>query len=461
MARLLNTPGRPHPQCCALRPPRERGGSCAIIITSPHPPHARRLIDNTRNPSYPSPWRREAPRLTSENKKEGSALWPLLATLTMQTLATTAAFSVPAVAPAIARDLGLPGALVGFFPALVYGVGIISSLYSPSFILRFGAVRVIQAVMAAVCVMLAVCALGGTAASIAAGAALLGLAYGSTAPASAHLLVPRTPQRIYNLVMSIRQAGLPLAGILAGVIMPPMTLAFGWRTALAAQIPTSLALMFALEFARRKWDVGVRPGYPLFAGALAQPLRLLQQNPDIRRLTIMSFVFTGAQLCFISFMTVHLTQSAGFDLVTAGWTLAAYQSAALVSRPLLGYLADRYVAPMRLLALLGFFMCAMAALSGFFSPTWPRAALLVVCMAAGFSASGFTGLAYAEFARLGGAARTQATGLGSAAMFAGVLVLPPLFGLAATATQAFLLPYMALAVATLAASIMIWRGARA
>ena len=68
----------------------------------------------------------------------------------MQTLATTAAFSVPAVAPAIARDLGLPGALVGFFPALVYGVGILSSLFSPSFILRFGAVRVIQAVMAAV-----------------------------------------------------------------------------------------------------------------------------------------------------------------------------------------------------------------------------------------------------------------------------------------------------------------------
>ena len=63
----------------------------------------RVCIDNTRNPSYPSRWRREAPRLTSENKKEGSALWPLLATLTMQTLATTAAFSVPAVAPAIAR----------------------------------------------------------------------------------------------------------------------------------------------------------------------------------------------------------------------------------------------------------------------------------------------------------------------------------------------------------------------
>ncbi len=80
----------------------------------------------------------------------------------------------------------------------------------------------------------------------------------------------------------------------------------------------------------------------------------------------MSFVFTGAQLCFISFMTVHLTQSAGFDLVAAGWTLAAYQAAALVSRPLLGYVADRFVAPMRLLAALGFLMCVAAALSALF-----------------------------------------------------------------------------------------------
>ena len=403
---------------------------------------------------------REAPCLSATDKTDdASHLAPLMATLAMQTLATTAAFSVPAVAPAIARDLHLPGALVGFFPALVYGVGIISSLYSPSFILRFGAVRVIQAVMAAVCVMLAVASLG-TAGSIAAGAALLGLAYGSTAPASAHLLVPRTPQRIYNLVMSIRQAGLPLAGILAGLIMPPLPLAYGWRVALAAQIPTSLALLVALEFVRRRWDVGTRPGYPLFVGALAQPARLWRQDAAIRRLTIMSFVFTGAQLCFISFMTVHLTQSARFDLVTAGLTLAAYQGAALVSRPLLGHVADRYVAPMRLLAALGFLMCASAVLSALFTPSWSGVAMLVVCMVAGFSASGFTGLAYAEFARLGGAARTEATGLGSAAMFAGVLVLPPLFGLTATATGAFVLPYAALALATGAASVMVWRGAR-
>lgn len=377
----------------------------------------------------------------------------------MQTLATMAAFSVPAAAPAIARELHVSGGLVGFFVALVYGVGILSSLLSPSFVLRYGAVRVVQIVLVATIVMLAV-ASGGTLTLLAASAALLGLAYGATAPASAHLLVPHTPARIFNLVMSIRQIGVPLGGIFAGLIVPPLALAFGWRHALLAEIPASILLILALELIRRRWDADRVPEAPLFVGALAQPLRLWRQNAAIRRLTIASFVYTGVQLCFISFMTVHLTQSAKFDLVRAGWTLAAYQVAGAASRPVLGVIADRLMSPTKLLALTGALMFLAAEASGLFTPAWPAWTILVVCLAAGASGSGFTGLAYAEFARLGGARRTEATGLGSASMFAGVLIVPPIFGLAATATGAFTLSFSVLGVAALVAGALIWRSDR-
>lgn len=46
---------------------------------------------------------------------------------------------------------------------------------------------------------------------------------------------------------------------------------------------------------------------------------------------------------------------------------------------------------------------------------------------------GFAGIAYGEFARLGGERRIEATALGSAAMFLGVMVLPSLFGIAIAA----------------------------
>ena len=58
-------------------------------------------------------------------------LWPLIATLAAQTLATMALFSLPAIAPAVAAALHVQGELVGVFVSVVYGVGIISALFSP------------------------------------------------------------------------------------------------------------------------------------------------------------------------------------------------------------------------------------------------------------------------------------------------------------------------------------------
>jgi MFS family permease len=118
--------------------------------------------------------------------------------LATQSLATMAAYSLPAVAPAVARDLGVPGALVGVFISTVYGVGIGSALLSPAFIARYGAVRVSQLVLLATLAML-LAAAAGSVVSIALGAVLLGLAYGATAPAAAHLLVPRTPDLKKNV----------------------------------------------------------------------------------------------------------------------------------------------------------------------------------------------------------------------------------------------------------------------
>ena len=342
--------------------------------------------------------------------------------------------------------------------ALVYGVGIMSSLLAPSFVLRFGATRIVQVVLVSVIVMLAVSS-GGALASLGLGAALLGLAYGATAPASTHLLVPHTPPKIFNLVMSIRQIGVPLGGVFAGLMVPPLALAFGWRMALAAEIPAVVALVLALEIPRRTWDADRRPDYPLFVGALSKPLRLWRDNGAIRRLTLASFAFTSVQLCFISFMTVHLTQTAKYDLVSAGWTLAAYQVSGALSRPMLGFVADRYISPQRLLAITGLLMCAASEAFAVLSPHWSGWQVMVVCLLAGASGSGFTGLAYAEFARLGGVQRTEATGLGSASMFLGVLVVPPLFGLLAAALGAFAASFVLLGILALAGGAILLRAA--
>src|SRR3984957_9858591 len=103
-------------------------------------------------------------------------IWPLAATLAVQTLATMAMLSLPAAAPAVARDLHLPGTLIGIFVSLVYTVGIVSALGSPAYIHRHGAVRVCQVIMLSVVAMLLASATG-TVVGLAVGAVLLGLSY--------------------------------------------------------------------------------------------------------------------------------------------------------------------------------------------------------------------------------------------------------------------------------------------
>ena len=131
-------------------------------------------------------------------------------------------------------------------------------------------------------------------------------------------------------------------------------------------------------------------------------------------------------------MTVHLTSKAGFDLIQAGQALAAYQIAGVISRPIWGWLADKVLAARWLLALQGIIMCATAVLAGQFGMDWPRLLVLAICAVAGATASGFTGIAYAEWARLGGSRRTEATGLGTGIMFAGVMLVPSAFSVAVT-----------------------------
>jgi MFS family permease len=380
-------------------------------------------------------------------------LWPLIATLAAQTLATMALFSLPAIAPAVAAALRVPGELVGVFVSVAYGVGIASALLSPGFIHRYGGVRAMQAVLVAAGAMLLIAA-GGSVALLAIAAIVLGLGYGAAAPASTHLLVPHTPPRVFNMVMSLRQIGVPLGGVLGSLLLPPLVLHVGWREALLSELPPIIVLTVLLQIPRRRWDADIQPTRRLFGRALLQPFALLR-DARMRRLSIASFSYSGMQLCFIAFMTVHLTTVAGFDLIHAGRALATYQVAGAVSRPIWGWIADRFITPGQTLALHGFGMAAAALAAGRFGTGWPGWAVLAVAVLAGCTAGGYTGIAYAEYAHLGGARRTEATGLGTAVMFAGVLLIPSSFGLAVTALGGYALAYGTLALLALVSALLL------
>jgi MFS family permease len=381
-------------------------------------------------------------------------VWPLVSTLAVQTLATLALYSLPAVAPVVARDLHVNGTAVGSFVAMTYGVGILSALISPGMIRRFGGVRATQVVLLAAAGMLVLMATGSGVFSLAVAAVVLGLGYGIAAPASTHLLVPQTPRPVFNLVMSLRQIGVPFGGVIAALILPPLTLAIGWRGAFLTELGPVLLLIAAMEFPRRRWDNDREPGRRILGRSLLQPFGLLRE-PRFRRLSVAGFVYSGVALCLVAFMTVHLTTVVGLTLVQAGQVLAVYQIAGSISRPVWGWVADRLLSPTQTLAVLGIGMAVASALTGLYGPRWPLWAIMANGLLAGCTSGGYTGVGYAEYAALGGPRRTEAAGLGTAIFFAGGMAAPPAFAAAVMLMGSYEDGYIVGALAALASSVLL------
>jgi MFS family permease len=100
-------------------------------------------------------------------------------------------------------------------------------------------------------------------------------------------------------------------------------------------------------------------------------------------------------------------------------------------------------------------MAVAALAAGQFSESWPIWGILIVSATAGATASGFTGIAYGAYAVYGGKYRTEATALGSSAMFAGVLILPTIFGLLVGHLEHYWLSYGILAVIATSSGLML------
>ena len=383
-------------------------------------------------------------------------------TMGLQTLATMAAFSLASMAPAVAADLDIDGNLIGLFVSAVYGIGILSAVGSVVFIRAYGPARVGQFVMLTVILMLlmsgAVSGVMDGLTALALAALLMGAGYGATAPISSAVLVPRTPPARRNLVLSIRQIGVPLGGVLATLVVPVVAAAAGWRPALLVQVLPVLLMLLALGLVRKDWDAGAHR-HPSWAGLwqavgwrqLLAPLA----NQAISRLSFTSFCFTGIQLCFVAFLVVQLTSDGALDLVTAARFLALYQIAGVVSRPVWGWLADRWLSARIILIGQGVVITFAALAAGLINADWSLFQISFLCIAAGVSAAGYTGIAYGEYARLGGRRGTEATALGSAAMFAGVLVLPALFSVITAATGDYFIAYSGLAALALISAVLL------
>ena len=162
------------------------------------------------------------------------------------------------------------------------------------------------------------------------------------------------------------------------------------------------------------------------------------------------------QLCLISFLVIYLTQDVGMTLVQAGLMLSVAQTAGVIARIACGGLADRYRNPYLILGMMGLAMACGALCLAMFSPGWPFAAMLIICLLFGAVAIGWNGVYLAEVARLVKPENAgMATGGSLFFTYCGVLIGLPAFSIIVDATGSYPIGFVSAATGTLICGLLL------
>lgn len=383
---------------------------------------------------------------SSGSDRDAGVVLPLAITLAIQAMAAMASVTVPVLAPVASVETGIALNYIGVFMAIFYVGGMVSSLASGDFILRYGSIRVSQCCLVFCGIGLAATAVGSLPLMIL-GALLVGIGYGPVTPASSHLLARTAPPHLMSLTFSIKQTGVPMGGAMAGALVPPLVLYLGWKWASIVVGGVCILLAVLAETSRVTLDTDLQKDRRLSFTGITDPLKLVYSLPSIRELAVTSFLFAAMQICLSTYFVSFLTTALNMPLVQAGLTLTVALTAGIVGRIVWGGISDRLVAPRKMLGVLGIVMSTSAAATFGFTRSWPYTAVLVVSALFGASAVGWNGVYLAEVVRLSPPGKAgMATGGTLFFTFFGGVIAPPLFGALAGASHQYSFAYLVFAV---------------
>lgn len=344
-------------------------------------------------------------------------------TMAVQALASMSAILPSAIAPELAAAHDVPGSLIGFQVSCIYIGAMATSVVGGAIVLRYGALRCCQ-------LALLLAAMGGLMTAVphllavGVGAFFVGLGYGLTNPPSSHMLMKVTNEKNRNLVFSIKQTGVPLGGVLAGLAGPPLALAFGWQMALISGAGVALLLMIMISPYRRHWD----QDRDRTASLRTNPLRdakIVWKHGGLRAVSLAAFSFSAMQVAISTFTVTLLVSDMEFSLIEAGGVLAVLQVAGVVGRVLWGWLADRSQSPSGVLIAITLVTCVAAVTMALLDAGTPPLLVYLIFGTMGLTAVGWNGVYLAEIARLAPAGLIgSATGSSMVVTYAGVMMGP-------------------------------------
>jgi len=248
-------------------------------------------------------------------------------------------------------------------------------------------------------------------------------------PTGSHILAKVVPHGRRALIFSLKQCATPFGGILAGVILPPLMLSFGWKQAMLT-IPLLAAVMIALApLGRLGKRVTEQHTVPFSLSNTLRSLSSVTAPGPVRDLTIAAICLAAAQMALATYLVVYLWREVGLAEAAAGLVFSVLHLSGVIARIGLGFLADRFDSAKWLLVGISLGLLISLIAIGRFDSGWSLLAIYAVVSLAGATGNGWVGLYYAELARLAPSDRiAEITGASQFFTYIGLLLGPVIFG---------------------------------
>ena len=276
-------------------------------------------------------------------------VFPATLLLTM-TASAFQIFALAILASPIIAELDLSRAELGLVGSVNTAVGAVTSPITGRLTDRVGPRHSVSVLLGASALGMAVLAWSPSVWWLVVAAAIGGIPQGWGNPATNSLIATRIEPGRRGGVTGVKQSGVTLGVFLAGITLPILEQAWGWRGASLAfaVIFTVFAVAIHLTLGPDPVDHAV-VGAPDHTSAARARVRL---DPFVIRLAVYALLMGTAGGAVGRFFPLYAEEALGFSLATAGLLSALGGLLGMVARVAVGRMAEIWITPTRLLSLL-------------------------------------------------------------------------------------------------------------
>lgn len=282
---------------------------------------------------------------------------------------TASTITVPLIsvlAPFILDDLGMSRTQLGVIVAVTPVTGGLLSPLAGWMTDRIEGLVMLSGVFALSVTVLAGVTLSPAFSWLLLSAALGGFLTAAGNPVTNKLIVDLLPPGRRGWVTGIKQSGLQIGMLVAGVMLPPLAIAFGWRIAAVSLATLPLMGLIVMRLSSNWPEGAARPN--IVGGGAA--------IPGAWWLTSFAFLMGSVNSVVIGFLPLYVEESLDFSKAAAGGIIALVGVVALVARISWGRVAERAVrlsSPLAAIAVIG----AVGTILIRFAPDFSSAAVWV------------------------------------------------------------------------------------